>query len=73
MPEISQDAFEVLNPGTPPVTPEVLRNRANSSGSKSLMPPTDRRKKISDAELDSFHHIDMADMLYGYKRESSHR
>lgn len=73
MPEISQDAFEVLNPGTPPITPEELRNRANSSGSKNLMPPSDRRKKISDAELDSFHHIDIAEKLYRHKRENSHR
>lgn len=35
MPEISQDAFEALNPGLPPVTPQELRSRANSSGSRN--------------------------------------
>lgn len=31
MPEISQDAFELLNPGAAPVPAHVLRARANSS------------------------------------------
>lgn len=30
MPEISQDAFEILNPGLIPITPTELRSRSNS-------------------------------------------
>lgn len=32
MPEISQDAFEILNPGAVPITSSVLRSRSNSVG-----------------------------------------
>lgn len=32
MPELSQDNFEVLNPVNSPITPELLRARANSIG-----------------------------------------
>lgn len=77
MPELSQDVFELANPGTPPATPEELRLRANSNSSSSgnflMPPPENRKKKVSDAELDSFWHIDYAESLYGHKRESSHR
>lgn len=89
MPEISQDAFEVLNPGLPRVTPQELRARANSSGSRNTTmvnfkdtvktatgstPTRTRTKTISEAELDSFHQIQAsAEHLYGYKRESAHR
>lgn len=38
MPEISQDAFEVANPGAPSVTPQELRARANSgSGARPAL------------------------------------
>lgn len=85
MPEISQDAFEVLNPGAPNVTPQELRARANSSGSRAAavrfketvagtLPPRTRTKTISEAELDSFHQTQLsAEHLHGYKRESAHR
>lgn len=36
MPEISQDAFEIRNPGTPPPTPTEIRARSNSLGLKGL-------------------------------------
>lgn len=32
MPEISQDAFEILNPGFPSVSSVILRSRLNSLG-----------------------------------------
>lgn len=35
MPELSQDNFEVLNPVNSPITPELLRARANSIGNNS--------------------------------------
>lgn len=35
MPELSQDNFEVLNPIDSPITPELLRARANSIGNKN--------------------------------------
>lgn len=35
MPEISQDAFEILNPGCPPISSTELRSRSNSIGLKS--------------------------------------
>lgn len=36
MPELSQDNFEVLNPVNSPITPELLRARANSIGNTSV-------------------------------------
>lgn len=35
MPQRSQDAYETLNPGAVPITPNELRSRSNSIGSKS--------------------------------------
>lgn len=35
MPEISQDQFETMYPANPPATPQQLRLRANSAGTRS--------------------------------------
>lgn len=83
MPEISQDAFEDKYPGLPPISPQELRLRANSFGNNKLhlnIPSEngspsiyDRKKKLSEGDFDSFHHIGPSEVVYGYKRESSHR
>lgn len=80
MPEISQDAFEDKYPGIPPISPQELRIRANSFGNKKLLldvPSANngnvRKKKLSEGDFDSFHHVGVSDLTYGYKRESSHR
>lgn len=36
MPEISQDIFESVYPIIPPITPDVLRARANSASKKKV-------------------------------------
>lgn len=49
MPEISQDAFESLNPSDPPVAAEVLRARANSLGCRSgHRPSTELPADVAD-------------------------
>lgn len=83
MPEISQDAFEDKFPGVPPISPQELRFRANSIGNNKnylnfsseneILSNSDRKKKISECDFDSFHHIGPSELVYGYKRESSHR
>ena len=73
MPELSQDAFEVLHPGVPPATAQAIRMRSNSGGNKLTVNTSGcRKKKISDADLDTFHEFRTPD-YQGYKRESTHR
>lgn len=87
MPEISQDAFELLNPGAGPVPAHVLRARANSaSGCRPtidvLVPPSEkldspirqRTVTISELEIEHMQQCQTSvDNLFGYKRESAHR
>lgn len=84
MPEISQDAFEDKYPGVPPISPQELRFRANSFGNSKMLfnspaengsstCKNDRKKKLSECDFDSFHHVGPSELTYGYKRESSHR
>lgn len=83
MPEISQDAFEDKYPGVPPISPQELRFRANSFGNNKMLynipsengslSNNDRKQKLSECDFDSFHHVGSTDLVYGYKRESSHR
>lgn len=83
MPEISQDAFEVANPGVPTVTAQELRVRANSgsgvrpqlaaltsaSSPALLQPTTPTTPAGAGQKIQTAGH----EYLYGYKRESSHR
>lgn len=83
MPELSQDAFEVQFPHPPPISPEELRLRSNSltktNGPALLNIPSEngclsnRKKKLSEGDFDSFHMVGPSELAYGYKRESSHR
>lgn len=59
MPELSQDNFEVLNPVNSPLTPEILRARANSFGNNGNATNAGtgavrKQKKVSIAGLGPF-------------------
>uniref|UniRef100_V5GHV4 Cytosolic purine 5'-nucleotidase n=1 Tax=Anoplophora glabripennis TaxID=217634 RepID=V5GHV4_ANOGL len=76
MPEVSQDAFEVKNPLTPLVTPEIMRARANSSTQQRFEFPDEissaRKRDASESEMGTF-----ATWMYtnvrGFKRQLGHR
>lgn len=75
MPEISQDAFEVKNPLTPLVTPEIMRARANSSQEKREffdMLSAVRKRDASESEIGTFDSW-IHSTVRGFKRQLGHR
>lgn len=47
MPEISQDAFEILNPVLPPISSSDLRSRTNSLGVNKKFPAKTNKTQIN--------------------------
>lgn len=85
MPEMSQDLFEVKNPVSSPLTPELLRARANSVGKKGPAPFQDPRKTpafrikrlsscVSENDIESFTEgMNLVEHNWIDERELSHR
>lgn len=84
MPEMSQDLFEVKNPVSSPLTPELLRTRANSVGKKGPAAFQDPRKTavrikrlsscVSENDIESFTKgMNLVEHNWIDERELSHR
>ncbi|KFB41870.1 AGAP000380-PA-like protein [Anopheles sinensis] len=73
MPDISQDEFEAKLPHLAPATAAELRKRANSGGSRMLGRNTSNAPATNQPADESVSGPALAEPVYGYKREISHR
>lgn len=85
MPYSAQDAFETDNPVANPITPDILRARANSNSRKDvavlpceLCPPAlspRMRSKVSESDLECFNYsyCQNGETRWNDTRELSHR